>query len=146
MSVGLLLINHGAIGEALLQCAIGILGECPLPTETLAVAPGDPPEVIADRARELLRRLQGASAVLILTDLLGSTPSNIAGTLQRPGEIHVVTGLNLPMLLKVLDHASLDLPHLTELALAGGRNGIQKGMAQGPLRPTGRAEEGTRKR
>ena len=130
MSVGLLLITHDDIGDALLTSATGILGPCPVQTETLSVGPNDQLEEITAQALKVLGRMQDENDVLILTDLLGSTPSNVAGALQRPGSVQVVAGLNLPMLIKVLSHPSLTLQGLTETAIEAGRQGIRQGMAQ----------------
>ena len=139
MSVGLLLITHDDIGDALLASATGILGLCPLRTQTLPVGPNDQPDQISDRAKRILDQLQLGKGVLILTDLLGSTPSNVAGSLQQADKVHVVTGLNLPMLIKVLSHPSPTLQRLTETAIEGGRLGVHHGLAQSiyPLTASG---------
>ena len=62
--------------------------------------------------------------VLVLTDLYGSTPSNIACKLRRHGHVRVVSGVNLPMLIRVLNYPDLDLDSLKEKALSGGRDGV----------------------
>ena len=130
MSIGILLITHGDIGEALISGAIGILGFAPLQMENLPVSPDDGLEQITAKADKLINKFPASSEILILTDLLGSTPSNVAGALQQPGKINVVAGLNLPMLIKILSHPSLTLQRLTELAIEGGQQGVCEGMAQ----------------
>lgn len=130
MSAGLLIISHDDIGDALLAAAVGILGVCPLQVLTLAVSPDDSLKSINNRARQLLRELQGSEGILVLTDLLGSTPCNVASSLELPGRISVVAGLNLPMLVRVLSHATDDLQHLVELAIEGGKQGIVPGRSQ----------------
>ena len=124
MTVGLLIISHDEVGNSLLASATGILGLCPLHTQSLSVSPGDALEDIRTRATGLLRDLRGGDGVLILTDLLGSTPSNVASLFQRPGEVNVVAGL------KVLSHPSQSLQRLTELAMEGGQQGVRPGMPQ----------------
>jgi len=140
MSVGLLLITHGDIGEALISGATGILGFSPLQMESLSVAPSDSLEQITAKADTLISQFPNNSDILILTDLLGSTPSNVAGALQQHGKINVVAGLNLPMLIKILSHPSLTLQRLTELAIEGGQQGVCEGMAQSvyPMASTGK--------
>jgi PTS system ascorbate-specific IIA component len=71
-----------------------------------------------------VEQLDQGDGVLVLTDIYGSTPSNIASHLSsRPG-VQVVAGLNLPMLLRVLNYARLDLATLAEKAVSGGREGV----------------------
>ena len=130
MSVSLLIISHDNVGEALLAAATGILGLCPLHAATLAVAPDDSQEDIGLRATSLLQEIAGEEGTLVLTDLLGSTPCNIASTLVQVGHVSVVAGLNLPMLLRVLSHYGDSLQQLVDIALEGGRQGIVTGKAQ----------------
>jgi mannose PTS system EIIA component len=137
VSVGLLIISHEQIGEALLTAAIGILGGSPLRTATLAVGPYDSKEQVGVRALQLLREVDAGEGILVLTDLLGSTPCNIASSLVRYGKVNVVAGINLPMLLRVLSHGDDSLPRLVELALDGGRQGVVLGRVQSLVRPAG---------
>lgn len=130
MSIGLLIIAHDDIGDALLTSATNILGFCSLHTEVLAVRPYESLDAVKAHAAELLNHLSNEEGVLVLTDLLGSTPSNVAGALQQKGKTHVVAGLNLPMLIKVLSHPNVSLQQMTELALEGGKQGIMPGRAQ----------------
>ncbi|MBU0498561.1 MAG: PTS fructose transporter subunit IIA [Gammaproteobacteria bacterium] len=130
MSIALLIISHDEVGEALLASATGILGFCPLCVKNLSVTPGDRLDDIRNRAIRLLGDLGQEDGILILTDLLGSTPSNVASLFQSPGEVHVVAGLNLPMLIKILSHPAQNLQRLTELAMEGGQQGIRPGVAQ----------------
>ncbi len=124
MNVGLLLITHGAIGSALLESATSILGICPLNTECLAVAAYSEPEQITRQARGVLKQIDQGAGVLVLTDLYGSTPSNIATSLYQPGRVRIVSGVNLPMLIKIFNYAQLDLHALIEKALEGSRKGV----------------------
>ncbi len=131
MSVGLLLITHGQIGSALLESATSILGICPLNTECLSVAPYSEPQQISDQARGVLRQIDQGSGALVLTDLFGSTPSNIACSLYHPGQVRVIAGVNLPMLIKIFNYARLDLDALVDKALAGGCRGVMEYQPDG---------------
>jgi len=124
VNVGILLITHGNIGAALLRTAIEVLGICPLSTNTVtAPSDCDPESILAD-ARQATEELDSGAGVLVLTDLYGATPSNIACRLHRSHELRVVSGLNLPMLIRVLNYPDLDLEELQQKAISGGRDGI----------------------
>jgi PTS system ascorbate-specific IIA component len=124
MSVSLLLITHNELGSSLLETATKMLGNCPLLTEALAVTQGCDPDLLRSQARRMVTDLDRGDGVLVMADMYGSTPSNIASALRRPGRVAVVAGVNLPMLVRVLNYPHLDLAALTEKALSGGRDGI----------------------
>ncbi len=124
MSVGVLLITHNELGSALLETATKMLGQSPLVVETMAVTLDSEPELLLGQAQNMLRDLDQGDGVLVLSDMYGSTPCNIACRLQRPGHASVVAGINLPMLVRVLNYAYLDLNELTVKALSGGCDGI----------------------
>lgn len=124
MSIGLLLITHNDIGSALLETVTNMLGVCPLLAKTLAVLPDSDPRQLAETAKAMANELDQGDGVLVLTDMFGSTPSNIASTLQQQGKISVVAGVNLPMLVRVLNYHGLDLTTLTEKARSGGSDGV----------------------
>lgn len=124
MNVGLLLITHGLIGAALLQSARDILGVCPLPASHLSVDQNCNPDQVLKDARHAIQQLNNDAGVLILTDLYGSTPSNIACRLQQAGKVRVIAGLNLPMLIRILNYPDLALDELAHKAISGGRDGI----------------------
>ncbi len=121
--VGLLLITHGRLGEVLLETAEQMLGVCPLAAATLAVGREVDPESLERRARALLEGVDRGAGVLVLTDIFGSTPANVASRLQGPG-VRVVAGLNLPMLIRVLNYPELGLEELAAKAESGGRDGV----------------------
>jgi mannose PTS system EIIA component len=124
MAVGLLIITHNLIGEDLLSTARSMLGRLPLETAWLAVSQsGDPDDLLA-RARELHRKLDTGDGVLVLTDMYGSTPSNIATRLLQQPKTQVIAGLNLPMLVRVLNYPELRLHELVNKAISGGHDGI----------------------
>ncbi|MEA3242402.1 MAG: PTS mannose transporter subunit IIA [Pseudomonadota bacterium] len=124
MNVGILLITHDNIGAVLLRTAIDVLGICPLPTSTLATPSDCNPERILEDARQAAQELDSGDGVLVLTDLYGATPSNIACRLHRSHELRVVSGVNLPMLIRVLNYPDLDLEELQHKAVSGGHDGI----------------------
>jgi PTS system ascorbate-specific IIA component len=124
MSVGLLIITHGRIGEDLLETAKYMLGVCPLQTAYMAVSQSSDPEKLFDQAKRICESLDQGDGVLVLTDIYGSTPSNVANRLLEESYIQVVAGINLPMLVRVLNYPGLNLHKMINKALSGGHDGI----------------------
>lgn len=125
MSVGVLLITHPEIGNALIGVARQLMPVLPLPVEALEVSFSGDPESLLPQASAALRRVDGGEGVLVLTDLYGATPSNLAARLSHLGTpVRRVSGLNLPMLLRVMNYAELPLDELPAVAAAGARNGV----------------------
>ncbi len=124
MKVGILLITHGNIGAVLLQSATDVLGVCPLSTTTISTAPDCDPERVLTYAKQAAEKMDCGDGVLVLTDMYGATPSNIACRLRELHEVRVVSGLNLPMLIRVLNYPELDLGDLMHKAVTGGRDGV----------------------
>ncbi len=129
MSVGLLVVTHNRIGEELLAAAQGILGVCPLNTAFLSVSQDRDPRALNEQGDQLLTGLDTGAGVLILTDAFGSTPSNVAVQLGAHADTAVVSGINLPMLLRVLNYPGLNLSGMQRKAVSGGRDGVL--MVQG---------------
>lgn len=126
MSVGILLVTHPGIGSALVAVATGMLrGNLPLKVEAFEVPFDGQPDALLPQASAALRRVDGGHGVLILTDLYGATPSNLAAKLSRIGTAsRRVSALSLPMLLRVMNYAELPLDELPAVAAAGARNGV----------------------
>ena len=125
MSVGVLLLTHEAMGAALVGAARHVLGRLSLPLDVIEVDSGaDPDSTLTDAARHA-RGLDHGDGVLVLTDLYGATPCNVAQRLPALGlHMHCVSGLNLPMLLRVLNYPEQSLDELAQTAASGGRGGI----------------------
>ncbi len=125
MAVGILLLTHEGIGSALVAVAQRLLRQLPLKTEAFEVPFDGDPEALLPRASAALRRVDGGDGVLLLTDLYGATPSNLAARLARIGTpVRRVSALSLPMLLRVMNYAELGLNELPAVAAAGARNGV----------------------
>lgn len=125
MSVGLLVITHGEIGQAMLNTAQAMLAGLPLQAEVLSVTNQCDPEVVTRNVEEAVTRLNQGDGVLVLTDIYGATPSNIAMKVRNDEvRVMVMSGVNLPMLVRVLNYPDLSIEQLLEKALSGGRDGI----------------------
>ena len=125
MSVGILLITHEGIGNAMLDVATRLLRKLPLVAEAFEVPFDADADALLPQASAALRRVDGGHGVLVLTDLYGASPSNIAARLARLGTpVRRVSALNLSMLLRVMNYADLELDELPAVATAGARNGV----------------------
>ena len=124
MNVGILLITHEKFGSVLLQTAHTLLGHSPLMTEVLEVPCDADTELKLQEGRRLIEKLNQGDGILILTDMFGATPANIASKLANTPYIQVVSGLNLPMLFRIFNYPELDLDTLLEKAITGGQNGV----------------------
>lgn len=125
MSVSILIISHDEIGSALLNAVKQTFGsELPLSVATVELVANADPEEMVPKLKKVVQALNQGDGVLILTDLFGSTPSNIAHNIQDCHDIRIVTGLNLPMLIRVMNYPQLNLQKLAEKARTGGQCGI----------------------
>jgi mannose PTS system EIIA component len=122
--IGVLVISHGAIGESLLASAEAILGAKQAQVATLGVSRGDDPDQVLVRARSLVARLDSGAGVLVLTDMFGATPCNVAARLLADGRVEGVSGASLPMLVRVLSGRNGSLPAAVQRALSGGAEGV----------------------
>jgi PTS system ascorbate-specific IIA component len=101
------------------------LRQLPLKTEAFEVPFDADPDALLPMASAALRRVDGGQGVLVLTDLYGATPSNLAAKLARIGTpVKRVSALSLPMLLRVMNYAEMDLEEIPNVAGAGARNGV----------------------
>jgi PTS system ascorbate-specific IIA component len=125
MAVGILLITHEGVGNALIAVAQRLLRTLPLRVEAMEVPFDGDPDALLPQASAALRRVDGGQGVLVLTDLYGATPSNLAAKVARLGTpVRRVSALSLPMLLRVMNYAELELDELPAVAAAGTRNGV----------------------
>jgi len=125
--IGVVVIAHAPLAAAMLACAHHVYGEDIPAVRAIDVVADSDVEAQVERVLQAATGLDSGSGVLILVDLFGATPGNIAARVAKPGRIEVVAGLNLSMLLKVLCYRdSLPLSVMTEKAVAGGVSGIMK--------------------
>ena len=124
MTCGILLVTHPGVGTALLDVATRLLRHLPLKTEAFEVPFDADMDVLLPLASAALRRVDSGQGVLILTDLYGASPSNLAGQLARLGTpARRVSALSLPMLMRVMNYPDQGLDQLPATAAAGTRNG-----------------------
>lgn len=125
MGVGVLLMTHEAVGQALVSAARHVMPKLPLRVDTVEVPAQADPDAMRTLTARHARALDQGDGVLVLADLYGATPCNIGLSLGGLGlRLRCVSGLNLPMLLRVLNYADKSLDELAEIAASGGRSGI----------------------
>jgi PTS system mannose-specific IIA component len=125
MNVSVLLMTHEAVGNALIAAAHHVMPKLPLQVAAVEIPPQADPDVMRTLTARHARELDHGDGVLVLADLYGATPCNIGLSLGALGvHLRCVSGLNLPMLLRVLNYADKPLDELAEIAASGGRGGI----------------------
>jgi PTS system ascorbate-specific IIA component len=124
--IGILIVAHGAFGEALIHCASHVLGKRPLRVRQVGITVHDDPDAILPQAQDLVRQLDEGEGVLVLTDMIGATPSNIATRLMQPGRVEVVSGASLPMLVRALTYRAEPLATVVAKAVSGGQEGVMQ--------------------
>jgi len=122
--IGILLITHGSYGEALLQNISHVLNKRPPQVMQLGLTSQDDPLDMLPMARDMLALVDKGDGVLILTDIFGASPSNLALKLLERGRVEGLTGVNMPMLLRALTYRDKGMETLLVRARDGGRDGI----------------------
>lgn len=119
----IVLVTHNGLGEAMRLEAEHILGRT-INLTTVAVSYRADPDSSLDELRAVLGACSDAGGFLVLTDLPGATPHNLASRAAADYDMPVVSGLNLPMLLKVINHADEPAHELAAHAREGGQQGV----------------------
>lgn len=122
--IGILLVTHGSMGEALLQNVCHVLNKRPPLLAQLGVAAQDDPLDILPLARQMVAQVDGGQGVLVMTDIYGATPANVAIKLLEPGRVEGVAGVNLPMLLRALTYREKEMDIMVAKAVSGARDGV----------------------
>jgi PTS system mannose-specific IIA component len=125
MSNSILLIAHAPLAHALRQCALHVYPECAAEVMAIDVAPNASPEETLASARLALQQT-ASTGTLVLTDVFGATPANVAQKLVDGVTAKLVAGVNLPMLLRTVCYRHESLDALVTRALAGGAQGVMQ--------------------
>lgn len=121
--VGILLLTHAPLGHAFIQAATHVFRNLPERLEAIDVQADQNPDEVRAQAQAAIARINDGSGVLVITDVMGATPANCTLQLCRPGEVEVIAGISLPMLLRAITYRHNTLDVALEMALAGGQNG-----------------------
>ncbi|RYX91335.1 MAG: PTS fructose transporter subunit IIA [Comamonadaceae bacterium] len=122
---GILIIAHAPLASALLKCVLHVFPDNPAGLAALDVQPNMPPEETLSQARIMLRQL-GTSHALVLVDVFGATPCNVAQKLVDGVGSKLITGINLPMLLRTVSYRHEPLDALVSRALIGATQGVMQ--------------------
>ena len=125
----ILLIAHAPLANALRQCALHVFPDCGPTVVAIDVQPNLSPDETLGAARialEQLARVPQVDGVLVLTDIFGATPSNVAQKLVDGVNSRLITGVNLPMLLRAVTYRHESLDTLVSRAVVGGTQGVMQ--------------------
>lgn len=136
--IGILIIAHAPLASALRECALHVFPDCARGVLALDVLPDDTPEDSLARARQAMAAF-GAADVLLLSDVLGATPCNVAQQLGDGLNTRLVAGANLPMLLRSVCYRHESLEALAARALVGGTQGVMPLGSTAPHNQTGQS-------
>jgi PTS system ascorbate-specific IIA component len=131
----ILVIAHAPLAHALRNCALHVFPDCGPHVGAIDVQPNMPPEETLATARIALNQLsgrEGVKGVLVLTDIFGATPSNVAQKLVDGVKSRLITGVNLPMLLRSVSYRHEPLDSLVSRAMAGGTQGVMQVAVAAP--------------
>ena len=135
--IGILIIAHAPLANALRECALHVFPDCASGVLAVDVLPHDAPETTLADARRAMAQL-GADEVLLLSDVFGATPCNVAQQLNDSAQTRLVAGANLPMLLRSVCYRHESLDQLVTRAQAGGTQGVMTVGSTAPQNQTGK--------
>ena len=124
LMIGLILVTHGALAEEFIQAMQHVVGR---QSDVIAVCigPNDDMEKRRKEIADAIRRVDSGQGVIVLTDLFGGTPSNLAISLMQAGRVEVIAGINLPMLIRLAKaRDTMTVREATIAARDAGRNYI----------------------
>lgn len=136
--IGAFIIAHENLGDSLIRCVTHVLGGRPPRFESLTIGSHDDAFNLLPQARTMLAALDDGEGVLILSDIYGATPCNLACKLIVPGRVEVVTGISLPMLVRAFTYRDKGLSMMASKAVSGGRDGVLH-VEPSPLHATARS-------
>lgn len=121
--VGILLLTHAPLGQAFIAAATHVFHSHPERLSSIDVNADQDPCEVERLAKNAIAGLDDGSGVLVITDVMGGTPSNCTLGLCNVDNVQVIAGISLPMLLRAITYRNDTLEVVVEMALAGGQGG-----------------------
>ena len=140
MNNRILIIAHAPLAHALRQCALHVFPDCEHDIRAVDVQPNLSPEETLHTARIMMHDM-GPNPILVLSDVFGATPCNVAQKLVDGVNSRLITGVNLPMLLRVLTYKNESLDALVTRAVAGGTQGVMQVAVTAPQNQVRRSHD-----
>ncbi|KJS30893.1 MAG: PTS fructose transporter subunit IIA [Desulfatitalea sp. BRH_c12] len=137
--IGILIVSHRQLGDALIDCVEFILGEKPPALEAVSIDLRENAADLRTKIEKGIKQVGNGKGVLILTDMFGGTPSNLSYAFLEEGQIEVISGVNLPMVVKAVGlRSSKGLTELAEYLENFGKKSIS--LASGILKGNKRSQ------
>ncbi len=131
--IGIVIVTHSQLGDALIEAAQFILGSRPEAAVAVSINLNEQVDLLRDKVAAGVKQVKHPDGVLILTDMFGGTPSNLSYSFLEEGRVEVISGVNLPMLIKAVNaRKNLQIVELAECIEAYGKKSIS--MASGILK------------
>ena len=124
--IGILLVTHGEIGKSLINCATHILDSSPSSVDYLSVNSNNNLDNYSNIISKKIRDLDSGNGVLIMTDIYGATPCNLLKKFTKENEVEVITGINLPMLIKAISDRKDNINTLINDSIECAKKNIKK--------------------
>ncbi len=135
---GILVVTHANLGSALIETLEFILGKEQEKLLPISIDIKEDPDSLRKKIKQAISKVRSDNGVLIFTDMFGGTPSNLAYSFLEEGKVEVISGVNLPLLLKaVTSRKKMDMESLTTSLIAHGKRSIS--LASGILKGTKRS-------
>lgn len=131
--IGIVIVTHGQLGEVLIDTAELIVGSRPEAMIAVSINITEDVDKLRGKVARAIKEVTRKRGALILTDMFGGTPSNLSYSFLREGQVEVVSGVNLPIVIKAINtRENMDLGELAECLESFGKRSIS--MASGILR------------
>jgi len=128
--IGVLVVTHCQLGDALIEAAEFILGQRPEAMEAVSIDLNENADKLRNKIADGLKHLKSEDGILILTDMFGGTPSNLSYSFLEEGRIEVISGVNLPILIRAVSaRKNQALPELAANLEAFGKKSISLASA-----------------
>jgi len=135
--IGILLVTHANLGSALIETIEFILGKTQENLSCVSINIQENPDTLRKKIKKGISKVRSDNGVIILTDMFGGTPSNLSYSFLEEGQVEVISGVNLPILLKaVTARSKMDMETLTLSLVEHGKKSIS--LASGILKGTKR--------